>query len=64
MTDIKAEVKNPRFYFADDIAALLSVSKPTAYRIIRQLNDELKKQGYMIVSGRVPRKFFDERFYA
>lgn len=59
-----AEIKNPRFYFADDIAVLLSVSKPTAYRIIKRLNDELKEQGYMIVSGRVPRKFFDERFYA
>lgn len=59
-----AENKNERFYFADDIAEILSVSRPTAYRIIRQLNEELQKRGYRIVSGRVPRRFFEERYYA
>ena len=51
------------FYNADDISSILSVSRPTAYRIIKRLNDELLKSGFIVVSGRVPKKFFDEKFY-
>lgn len=51
------------FYNANDISSMLSISKPAAYRIIRTLNDELVSNGYIIVSGRVPKKYFDEKFY-
>ena len=55
--------ENKLFYNANDISNMLSISKPTAYRIIRTLNDELVSNGYIIVSGRVPKKYFDEKFY-
>ena len=51
------------FYTADDISVLLTVSKPTAYRIIKRLNDELTNKGFIVVSGRVPKKYFNEKFY-
>ena len=51
------------FYNADDIAEILNVSKPTAYRIIKKLNSELIEKGYITVSGRVPKKYFDEKMY-
>lgn len=51
------------FYNADDIAEILAVSKPTAYRIIKNLNLELNEKGYITVSGRVPKKYFDEKMY-
>lgn len=51
------------FYNADDISVILTVSKPTAYRIIKRLNDELSNKGFIVVSGRVPKKYFDEKFY-
>ena len=51
------------FYDADDIAEILAVSKPTAYRIIKKLNSELIEKGYITVSGRVPKKYFDEKMY-
>lgn len=57
-------MEDKKFYDADDVAAMLSVSRPTAYRIIRQLNDELKSKGFIVISGRIPVKFFEERFYA
>ncbi|MBR2883685.1 MAG: HTH domain-containing protein [Clostridia bacterium] len=56
-------VENRFFYTADDIAQMLMVSRPTAYRIIRGLNDELASKGYIIISGRVPKKYFEEKFY-
>ena len=52
------------FYMSDDIANMLSVSKTTAYRIIHKLNEELKNTGYITVAGRVPKTFFDKRFYS
>ena len=42
-------VENRFFYTADDIAQMLMVSRPTAYRIIRGLNDELASKGYIII---------------
>lgn len=52
------------FYRADDVANLLDVSKPTAYRIIKQLNEQLEKAGFIVVAGRVPVRYFNEKFYA
>ena len=51
------------FYTVDDIIDILNVSKSTAYREIKKLNDELKKQGYITICGKVPIKFFRERWY-
>ena len=52
------------YYTAEDVSKVLCISKTTAYRIIHRLNDELKRGGYITVSGRVPKTFFDERFYS
>lgn len=51
------------FYTVDDIVNILNVSKSTAYREIKKLNEELKKQGYITICGKVPIKFFRERWY-
>ena len=56
-------VSSKVFYTADDVAELLTISRPTAYRIIRKLNDELAEKGFIIISGRVPKKYFDEKLY-
>lgn len=46
---------------ADEVAESLGCSINYAYKIIRQLNAELKKKGYITISGRVPRSYFQER---
>ena len=51
------------FINAEEIAAELGVSKPYAYKLVRELNAELKKNGYITISGRVSRQFFNEKFY-
>lgn len=43
---------------ADEVAEALQVSKTQAYNIIRQLNQELKEQGYLVMRGRVNRQYF------
>lgn len=52
------------FYDVEDVRELLGVSRSKAYDIIRDLNAELKKNGYIVaIAGKVPKKFFNERFY-
>ena len=51
------------FIRVDEVAEELGVSKPYAYRLIRDLNEELKKTGCITISGRIDRKFFYEKFY-
>lgn len=47
-----------RFIDAEELAALTGVSKAGAYKIIQQLNEELKQKGYLIVRGRVIYPYF------
>lgn len=56
-------MKTPIYYNANDIVEMLDVSKATAYGIIRQLNEELAAKGYLILQGKVPRAYFDEKWY-
>ena len=46
-----------RFIRAEDVAQELNVSKPYAYKLIRQLNEELKAKGFITIAGRVNRQF-------
>lgn len=39
------------FAKADEVSKLLNCGKSTAYKIMRQLNNELKEKGYMTISG-------------
>lgn len=38
---------------ADEVAEVLGVSRGYAYKVIKNLNDELHKKGYTIISGKV-----------
>ena len=52
-----------QFITAKEVSVLMDVSQGKAYQIIRQLNDELQKKGYLIVAGKVSRKYFSEKVY-
>ncbi|MBM6926389.1 helix-turn-helix domain-containing protein [Pseudoflavonifractor phocaeensis] len=56
-------MENKRFLNADDVAQYLNVSVPTAYKIIRRLNQELSAMGYLVVAGRVSRTYFEQKVY-
>ncbi|MDS0526083.1 helix-turn-helix domain-containing protein [Clostridium sp. SHJSY1] len=46
-----------------DVRKILGISTSKAYSIIRQLNNDLKSKGYIVISGRVPKKYFMEKYY-
>lgn len=51
------------FYSANEVASLLRISTSSAYRIIRKLNLELHLKGFIVIRGKVSKKYFDEKFY-
>ena len=48
---------------ATDIAVFLGISEGKAYKIVRQMNEELKSKGYITIAGRVPKAYFEEKWY-
>ena len=49
------------FMRAEDVARELGISESYAYKIMRMLNNELKAKGMIVISGRVSRRYFEER---
>ena len=52
---------NRTFMTVEEVAAELGVSKSYAYKIVKQLNEELQKLGYLTVSGRVNTNYFHKK---
>lgn len=53
-------LSNP-LYDVQDICMILGISKSKGYAIIKQLNEELKQEGFITISGKVSKKYFQER---
>lgn len=52
------------FMRVEEVAEEMGVSIPYAYKLIRNLNKELKATGCITIAGRIDRKFFHEKFYS
>lgn len=52
---------NKIFLTAQDVADALGVSKSYAYKLVRQLNDEMEALGYITVRGRVDANYFRKK---
>ena len=58
-------MKSEQIYMrAQEVADELGVSVAYAYKVIRTLNKELASKGYIILQGRIDRRFFHEKLYA
>ena len=51
------------FVRAEEVAWALGISKPYAYKMVREMNEEQKKKGFLTIPGRVSRRYFEEKFY-
>jgi Mn-dependent DtxR family transcriptional regulator len=54
-------MENKTFITVEEVAMELGVSKSYAYKIVRELNAEMQKLGYITVSGRVNTNFFRKK---
>lgn len=50
-----------QFITAREVAEALGVSDGKAYAVIRELNGQLKAQGYITIAGKVSRVYFEEK---
>ena len=48
---------------AGDVAKELECSKSYAYKVVRELNVELSKLGYITNAGHIPRSFWEKKMY-
>lgn len=48
---------------APELSAMLGVSIGHSYKIIRELNSELKAKGYIVISGKVPTAYFKTKYF-
>lgn len=52
--------ENNKIYItANELAEMLGVSVGHAYK----LNQELEKEGFLVIAGKVPRRYFEKRWY-
>ena len=56
-------MENSRFMNAVDVAADFGISESKAYTLIKEMNEELKRKGYITVAGRISKKYYLERTY-
>lgn len=52
-----------QFITPQEVAQLLQISTSHSYKLVREMNLELKAMGYMTIAGRISRKYFQEKFY-
>ena len=48
---------------AKEVAEILGTSKSHAYKVVQQLNEELRNQGHIVIAGKVSRAYFEEKIY-
>ena len=51
-----------QYLTAQEVAEVVGVSAGKAYSMIREMNAELKAEGYLTVAGKVPTAFFRKNF--
>ena len=54
---------NEKFLEVGDVMQILGISRSAAYKLMRQINSELERKGYIVIRGKVSRKYFEERIY-
>lgn len=55
--------EDKKYLRVTEVASLLEVSESRAYKIMRQLNKELEKQGKIVTAGRISKRYLMERLY-
>ena len=62
--EVKADMEKKKYINAQELSSMLGISVSRAYRVIRKLNEELEEKGYLVIAGRVPAKYFEQRWFS
>lgn len=56
-------MSNKLFMTAQEVADTLGMSKAYAYKLIQEMNQEMAKEGYVVLHGKINRSFFFKKIY-
>lgn len=56
------EKSTSNFIQPAEVAEICAVSMSKAYKIIAELNEELRKRGKLTIRGKTNRRFFEQRY--
>ena len=63
-TNVKGgENMKTQFVTAEEISEALGISRSKAYQIVREMNNELRQEGYITIAGKCPVRYFEKKFY-
>ncbi len=52
-----------QYITADELKAVLGISRGKAYEIIRDCNRELRAQGFITIAGKLPVAYLEKKYY-
>ena len=56
-------MRNKYMMDVHDVMNELGVSRSKAYQILRELNHTLEQDGYKAIAGKIPRPYWQTKFY-
>ena len=56
-------MQNCLFYTASEVKEMLGVSRGKAYKLVKELNEQLQAKGFIVIAGKIPKKFFNDHYY-
>ena len=65
MNQTEVILPDPRFELltAEQVGEILHIKRSRAYAIVKMLNEELEKQGKIVIRGKISRAYFESKFY-
>ncbi len=55
--------ENKIYISALELSEMLGISLGYAYKIIRRMNKDLEEQGFLVISGKLPRRYFEQHWF-
>ena len=63
--EVKADMEKKNYINAQELSSMLGISVSSCLsESIRKLNEELEEKGYLVIAGRVPTKYFEQRWFS
>ena len=52
-----------QYLTAKEVGEIMGISQSKSYGVVRNLNKQLKQDGFITVAGKVPVAYFKEKYY-
>ena len=52
------------YYTANEVGEMLGISRGHAYKIVKSLNEQLASKGFIVIAGKVPKKYLNQITHA